>query len=181
MLRGADKRDFYISEQAEVALIFLRARCQELVRWLGKFQEPDLVKNMRDCSTKDIIVSLIPVEALRRGYSASLPIFLALLRLFTNCTLKGNVLSTGMLALNGYVTEVGNTVQKIKGALEHGVSLVLVPAKGQADIECQLSASEKARVRFVSTILDVLEHAVEGKCLVAACYHLVCFCLVSER
>lgn len=88
---------------------------------------------------------------------------LALLRLHTNCVLKENVASTGMVSLNGYILGVGAIVDKVKGAIRQGAELVLVPAFHLSDLKGKITSAERARVRFVITVIDVLEHAVVGE------------------
>lgn len=70
---------------------------------------------------------------------------------------------TGVMSLSGYVLKVGSIVEKVKGALEQKVDLVLVPRGNERDLQGKLTPTELARCRFVSLILEVLEHAVEGE------------------
>ena len=158
---GCEIDDNSTMDGVTTALALLRLRCRELCRWLKQSDKLDDIRSR----SKDIAVFMIPHLLLRSGSSASVAVLLALLRLFVGCRLKENVAVTGCLSLNGKVLGVGCTVDKIKAALDYmkdGAGVVLVPRQNE-EVILEHFRTQTAKVIFVDTIVDVLEHAVEGE------------------
>ena len=162
---GADYKDFYIIDEAKIALAFLRLRAVELCTWLYGRPKNEYLDVVRDHS-KDILVVNVPGHVPRTGASASVPIFLALLKLFFRCELKEKVAVTGILSLCGDILDVGSVARKAQGALKLGVDLVVAPFGNRDIVSKHPSLLDWKKVKFVKTIMEVLELTVKGE------YHL---------
>lgn len=68
------------------------------------------------------------------GPSAGAAIFLALWSVLTNTPVRQDVAVTGELSLSGSLKPVGGIAEKVFGARQAGVSLVLVPSGNAADV-----------------------------------------------
>lgn len=111
---------------------------------------------------KDIQITLFPLWIQRSGESCSLPIFLALIHLFFGAKLKAKLAATGTLNLKGAIGKVCNVVAKVKGAVEAGAEIILVPAANQGDLDGE-SFEGTERVEYVGNIIEAFEKAVDGK------------------
>lgn len=133
----------------------------------------------------------------RRSRAPSLGMFMALLTLYLEekgLRIRAKLAVTGVLSLRGFVLAVGDIVSKVRGALDQGMELVLVPRGNRADVEKAVekvvvegeetkedSAEERrqeivksgkltdeeyaSKVRIVADLVDVLEYGIEGKAL----------------
>ena len=158
---GGREDDPSTLDAVTTALALLRLRGRELSR---RLKQPHKLDDTRSRS-KDTVVTMVPQELLRWGCSSSVAVLLALLRVFFSCRLKENVAVTGCLSLNGKILPVGSVVEKIKAALEYindKAGVVLVPKQNKSEVREHFGHTPD-KVMFVDTIVDVLEHAVEGK------------------
>ena len=158
---GGREDDPSTLDAVTTALALLRLRGRELSRWLKQSHKLDDIRSR----SKDIVVTMVAQELLRWGSSSSAAVLLALLRLFFRCRLKENVAVTGCLSLNGKILPVGFVVEKIKAALDYisdKPGAVLVPKQNESEVRKHFGLKPD-KVIFVDTIVDVLEHAVEGK------------------
>ena len=162
---GADHTDFYITDEAKIALAFLRLRAVELCIWLHGALKKEYLDVIQDHS-KDVIVMLVPGYFVRTGASASVSIFLALLKLFFGCELKEKVAVTGVLSLSGYILTVDYVAEKAKGALDQGAQLVVAPSGNRKNASERASFLDWEKVKFVRTIVEVLELTVKGEAFV---------------
>lgn len=156
-------KDWEIVEEANVALELMRLRATEICQWLkggGKYKE---YLNVARDHCKDVRLSTMPITSLKEGPSASVSLFLALLKLYFKCKLKEKVVATGVLSLSGYVLRVVDAVTKAKGAINQGAKLVLVPSFVKNEFDAVEDYDWKGKVQFVTTIADVLKYAVEGE------------------
>ena len=159
ILEGADEDYYSITDSAYTALNFIRLRARELCLWM---KTPGLQPLLRDPS-RDIMICMMPVNVRRDGASVGVGILLALMKLYMGCIIKPNTAMTGSVSLTGDVLGISGVVAKIRGALEYGAVRVMVPSDNAAEAKGSLKAKELEKVIFVSNVLEVFHHAIEGK------------------
>ena len=162
MVLGADWSDGIILDEAKAVLAFLRLRAVELCTWLVGKARTEYLDPIRD-HRKDVVVMITPGQFLKQGPSCSVAIFLALLKLFFGCEIKKGVAVTGVLSFSGYILRVSDVADKANGLLQQGIDLVVAPHGNRNDAVEYASALDWGKVRFVKTVVDVLELTVEGE------------------
>lgn len=143
---------------ALIALSLMRLRAAELSAW---FHVTGKMSNIRK-QDEDVQITLFPMWIERNGESCSLPILLALIRLFFGAKLKPKVAATGTVNLKGEIGKVLNIVAKVKAAVIAGAEIILVPLENQGDLD-EESFEGTDRVKYVGKVTDAFEKAVEGK------------------
>ncbi|MFZ2208421.1 MAG: S16 family serine protease, partial [Porticoccaceae bacterium] len=78
----------------------------------------------------------VPAGAIPKdGPSAGVALYIALVSLLTNRTIRPEVAMTGEITLRGLVLPVGGIKEKTLAALRAGIKTVLLPARNQKDAE----------------------------------------------
>ena len=104
----------------------------------------------------------IPEGAIPKdGPSAGVTMVTSLVSAFTQRKVKANLAMTGEITLRGRVLPVGGIKEKILAAKRASIKEVLLPAENKKDVD-QIKATylKGLRVKYVSTIKDVLDHAL---------------------
>jgi ATP-dependent Lon protease len=134
-----------MSESANIALSYVRARADALGIDKAKFTDLDLHIHF-------------PAGAVKKdGPSAGTTITTALISLLTGAAVPAKLAMTGELTLRGEVLPVGGIREKVVAARRFGVKTVLVPARNEADV-LEIPEDVRAELRFVyaKTYDDVL-------------------------
>jgi ATP-dependent Lon protease len=91
------------------------------------------------------------------GPSAGVAIYLALVSLLTDRTVRPDVAMTGEISLRGLVMPIGGVKEKLLAALRAGITMVMIPRRNQKDLD-DLPADARAKLNVV--LLDRVEDAV---------------------
>jgi len=105
----------------------------------------------------------VPAGAIPKdGPSAGVTMATALVSLLTDKQVRPLTAMTGEITLSGNVLPVGGIKEKFLAAKRSGVKNVLLPAENRMNVEEDLTAEqvEGIEVHYVSTIEEVLEHAL---------------------
>ena len=156
---GADPDNYAIIDSAFVAANLLRIHAKELCSWL---QKPGIQAVLRDRSC-NVRVHMIPIQFLRSGGSCGAAIFLSLLKLYLGCQVKPNTAVTGTVSLTGHILQVGGVIPKIRAAISYGAERVIIPSRCSEEAKQKLTPVELDKVWFARDVVDVMEHALEGK------------------
>ena len=106
----------------------------------------------------------VPAGAIPKdGPSAGVTIAVALVSLVTRRPIRPAVAMTGEITLRGKVLPVGGIKEKVLAAARSGVKTVLLPEQNRKDlIDVPTEVRHKLRFRFVRTIADALNLAIQG-------------------
>ena len=105
----------------------------------------------------------VPAGAIPKdGPSAGVTMATALVSLLTDKQVRPLTAMTGEITLSGNVLPVGGIKEKFLAAKRSGVKTVLLPAENRMNVEEDLSSEqvEGIEIRYVTTIEEVLEHAL---------------------
>lgn len=160
-LLGVDTGDKDAVDQAMAAYGCIRLRAHDFCQWVGG-GEADLLKEVRR-ACRDVVLSLNPIEYQSKGGSNSLAMFIALLRLFFKAKIRPKLAATGMVSLNGSILMIDRAAFKVKKALKRGAALILVPVGNEAEVRQEIPSLDESKVKFVETVVDVVEYAVIGE------------------
>ena len=90
--------------------------------------------------------------------------FVALVSLLLGRRVDKDVAMTGEISLRGLVLPVGGIKEKVLAAKRAGITTVLLPALNRRDLEdIPQAASAGLHFEFLSTVDEVLEHALEAE------------------
>jgi ATP-dependent Lon protease len=139
-----------MKESAQAAVTLVKGRLQELGKSPELFEKTDLHIHVPAGS--------IPKD----GPSAGVTMFVALMSLFSNRTVRSDVAMTGEISLRGLVLPIGGVKEKTLAALRAGIQTVLLPARNKKDLE-EIPESARKQMNFVwlETIDDAVEAALE--------------------
>jgi len=112
----------------------------------------------RDISNYDIHIQFIQTYEGVEGDSASISVAAAVISALENIPIKQSVALTGSLSIRGEVLPVGSINAKVEAAKEAGMKAVIIPKMNEKDVMVK-----GIKVIPVSTIYEVLEHALEWK------------------
>jgi ATP-dependent Lon protease len=91
------------------------------------------------------------------GPSAGVAMFVALVSLMTERTVRGDTAMTGEISLRGLVLPVGGIKEKVVAAARAGIARVLLPARNRKDFE---DIPDEVRRAMTFTWLDNVDQAV---------------------
>jgi len=111
--------------------------------------------------TRDIYVQFLQTYEGVEGDSASVAVATAIISALKNIPIKQDVAMTGSLSVRGEVLPVGGVSSKVEAAIEAGISTVIVPKSNLQDIVLDKSQLSKVKIIAVSSIEEVLEHALD--------------------
>ena len=116
-----------------------------------------------DISSYDIHIQFLQSYEGVEGDSASVSVATAVVSSLENIPVDQSVALTGSLSVRGDVLPVGGVTGKIEAAAESGIKKVLIPASNMNDVLIEERYKNKIEIIPVSTLSDVLEHALVGK------------------
>ncbi|HKK48542.1 MAG TPA: S16 family serine protease, partial [Alkalispirochaeta sp.] len=135
-----------MKESARTALSLLRSRADH---W----------EITSEISERDVHIHVPEGAVPKDGPSAGITVFAALLSLFRDIPLASSVAMTGELTLTGRVLPVGGVREKILAARRAEISVVILPADNQDDLD-QLPADARRGITFhlVRTVEEIIPH-----------------------
>ena len=110
---------------------------------------------------KDIYVQFLQTYEGVEGDSASIAVAVATISALKGIPVLQNVAMTGSLSVRGEVLPVGGVTYKVEGAIEAGITKVLIPETNAKDIVLQKEHVGKIKIVPVSTLAEVLEHSLD--------------------
>ncbi|MGZ7047191.1 MAG: ATP-dependent protease LonB [Methanobacterium sp.] len=116
-----------------------------------------------DISSYDIHIQFLQAYEGVEGDSASVSVATAVVSSLENIPVDQSVALTGSLSVRGDVLPVGGVTGKIEAAAESGIKKVLIPESNVNDVLIEERYKNKIEIIPVSTLSDVLEHALVGK------------------
>ncbi len=112
---------------------------------------------------KDIFVQFLQTYEGVEGDSASIAVATSIISALQNIPIFQNTAMTGSLSVRGEVLPVGGVSYKIEAAIHSGIKNVIVPKSNMQDIVLSKEQLEKVKIIPVSSIFEVLEHALVWK------------------
>jgi ATP-dependent Lon protease len=138
-----------MKESAQAALTLVKAHCEE-------YQiAPELFER------NDIHIH-VPAGAMPKdGPSAGVAIFVALVSLMTGRPVHNNCAMTGEISLRGLVLPVGGIKEKVLGALQAGIKVVLLPARNKKELD-EIPEEARRGLQFIwlETVDDAMRQAI---------------------
>ncbi len=116
-----------------------------------------------DISSYDIHIQFLQAYEGVEGDSASVSVATAVVSSLENIPVDQSVALTGSLSVRGDVLPVGGVTGKIEAAAEAGIKKVLIPESNINDVLIEERYKNKIEIIPVSTLNEVLEHALIGK------------------
>ncbi len=112
----------------------------------------------------DIFVQFIQTSGYGvEGDSASIAVATAIISALTKVPARQNTALTGSLSVRGEVLAVGGVTQKIEAAINAGITQVIIPKANMQDVLISQENRKKVKIISVSTIEEVLKHALLWK------------------
>src|SRR6185437_13920678 len=138
-----------MKESAQAALSLAKSRSRSLGLADGLFEKSDIHIH-------------VPAGAIPKdGPSAGVAIYVALVSLLTDRTVRKTVAMTGEISLRGLVLPVGGIKEKVVAALQAGIRTVLLPARNRRDLEeIPEEARQRLDLRWIETVDEAVEAAV---------------------
>ena len=135
-----------MKESAQAALSIVKNRAAALGIDPGRFEKTDIHIHVPAGATP------------KDGPSAGVAMFMALVSLLTNRTVRSDTAMTGEISLRGLVLPVGGVKEKVVAAHRAGVARVMLPARNRKDFE---DIPEEARQKLSFIWLERVDEAVE--------------------
>jgi ATP-dependent Lon protease len=134
-----------MKESAQAALSIVKNRAAALGIDAGRFEKSDIHIH-------------VPAGAIPKdGPSAGVAMFMALVSLMTERTVRSDTAMTGEISLRGLVLPVGGIKEKVVGAHRAGIKRIMLPARNRKDYE---DIPEIARREIEFIWLERVEEAV---------------------
>src|SRR5262244_1548294 len=134
-------------ESAQAALSIVKNRAAALGIDASRFEKNDIHIH-------------VPAGAIPKdGPSAGVAMYMALVSLMTDRTVRSDTAMTGEISLRGLVLPVGGIKEKVVAAARAGITRVMLPARNRKDFE-EIPEEERASVQFVW--LDLVDEAISG-------------------
>ncbi|MEO0413507.1 MAG: endopeptidase La, partial [Verrucomicrobiota bacterium] len=128
---------------------------------LVKARASELEISFEDFGKYDVHVHVPAGAVPKDGPSAGIAMYTALTSLFTDKRVNKDIAMTGEVNLRGKVLPIGGLKEKALGAEHAGVKTILIPEQNLKDVpEIPESAKKKLKIIPVSTVEEVLEHAL---------------------
>jgi ATP-dependent Lon protease len=140
-----------MKESAQAAVTLVKGQAERLGIDAQVFEKSDLHIH-------------VPAGAVPKdGPSAGVAIFISLLSLLTQRTVRRDVAMTGEISLRGLVLPVGGIKEKTGAAARSGIKTVILPARNRRDLE-EIPASVRESLQFVwaERVEDVIAAAFDG-------------------
>jgi ATP-dependent Lon protease len=136
-----------MQESAQAALSIVKNRATGLGIDASRFEKSDIHIH-------------VPAGAIPKdGPSAGVAMFMALVSLLTERTIRSDTAMTGEISLRGLVLPVGGIKEKVVAAAQAGIKRVMLPARNRRDYD---DIPEQARKQLEFVWLERLEEAVEA-------------------
>jgi ATP-dependent Lon protease len=133
-----------MKESVRAALSFIRTRATQYGL------DPDFTR------TIDVHLHVPAGATPKDGPSAGIPIFSALLSLFTNRKVRHDVAMTGEITLRGHILPVGGIKEKVLAAHRAGIRRVILPERNKRDvIEIKDEVKREMEFVFVSNLAEI--------------------------
>ena len=97
------------------------------------------------------------------GDSASIAVSTAVISALKQVPIRQDVAMTGSLSIRGEVLAIGGITAKIEAAIEAGIPNVIIPKTNEKDIVLSKEQLSRIKIIPVSTIQEVLKHALIWK------------------
>src|SRR5262249_13982856 len=134
-----------MQESAQAALSIVKNRAVALGIDPSRFEKSDIHIH-------------VPAGAIPKdGPSAGVAMFMALVSLLTERTIRSDTAMTGEISLRGLVLPVGGIKEKVVAAAQAGIKRVMLPARNRRDYD---EIPEQARQQLEFVWLERLEQAV---------------------
>jgi ATP-dependent Lon protease len=136
-----------MKESAQAALSLIKSRAKRLGIDEALFEKSDIHVH-------------VPAGAIPKdGPSAGIAMFMALVSLLTDQTVRGDTAMTGEISLRGLVLPVGGIKEKVLAAHRAGLKRVLLPARNRKDFE---DIPESARAALELVWLETVDDAIRA-------------------
>src|SRR6185295_15975305 len=134
-----------MKESAQAALSLVEGRASGLGLDIALFEKSDIHIHVPAGATP------------KDGPSAGVAMFMALVSLMTERTVRSDTAMTGEISLRGLVLPVGGIKEKVTAAARAGLTRVMLPARNRRDFD---DIPEDARKRLEFIWLERIEDAV---------------------
>ena len=123
-------------ESAQAALSIVKNRAASLGIDASRFEKSDIHVH-------------VPAGAISKdGPSAGVAMFMALVSLMTDRTVRSDTAMTGEISLRGLVLPVGGIKEKVVGAHRAGIKRIMLPARNRKDYD-DIPENARKEVEFV--------------------------------
>jgi ATP-dependent Lon protease len=113
----------------------------------------------------DIAVLATMMGVPKEGPSAGISITTGIVSALTGRPVRNDIAMTGEITIMGKVLAIGGVLPKLQAAIDAGCAEVLMPKENERDVQMTPDyVRNKIKVRFVSSIDEVLEAALLPKC-----------------
>jgi ATP-dependent Lon protease len=132
-------------ESAQAAMTLVKSRASSVGIGSDAFEKSDVHIHVPAGATP------------KDGPSAGVAIYIALVSLFTNRTVRSDTAMTGEISLRGLVLPVGGIKEKVAAAARAGLKRVMLPARNRRDFD---DIPEDARKKLEFVWLEKVDDAV---------------------
>jgi ATP-dependent Lon protease len=145
-----------MKESAQAALSIVKNRAAALGIDAGRFEKSDIHVHVPAGATP------------KDGPSAGVAMFMALVSLMTDRTIRSDTAMTGEISLRGLVLPVGGIKEKVVAAHSAGIKRVMLPARNRRDYE-DIPETARKEMEFIwlerveEAVANALEPALEPK------------------
>ena len=136
-----------MKESAQAALSIVKNRCGAYGIDASRFEKTDIHVHVPAGATP------------KDGPSAGVAMFMALVSLMTDRTVRSDTAMTGEISLRGLVLPVGGIKEKIVAAHRAGLKRIMLPARNRKDFE---DIPEEVRQQLTFTWLERVDDAVSA-------------------
>jgi ATP-dependent Lon protease len=139
-------------ESAQAALSVVKNRASAFGIDVARFEKSDIHVH-------------VPAGAIPKdGPSAGVAMFMALVSLMTERTVRSDTAMTGEISLRGLVLPVGGIREKVVAAARAGIKRVLLPARNRKDYD-EIPAEVRRSIEFIwlETVDDAVAAALEAQ------------------
>lgn len=116
-----------------------------------------------DIINHDIHIQFVGTYEGVEGDSASISIATAVISALEGIPVDQSVAMTGSLSVRGDVLPIGGVTYKIEAAAQAGIKKVIIPVSNEADVLIEETYKDMVEIVPVTTISEVIEHALVGK------------------
>ncbi len=138
-----------MKESAQAAVSLVKSRATQLRLAPELFEKTDIHIH-------------VPAGAIPKdGPSAGVAMFIALVSLFTEKTVRNDIAMTGEISLRGLVLPVGGIKEKVVAAARAGITTVLLPSRNRRDLDdIPESARKKMKFVWIEHVSDAVTAAI---------------------
>ncbi len=138
-----------MKESVQAALTLVKSRADTLGLDAALFDKSDVHVH-------------VPAGAIQKdGPSAGVAMFMALMSLYSERTVRVDTAMTGEISLRGLVLPVGGIKEKVLAAMQAGIKTVMLPARNRKDfVEVPESAKQRMRFVWLETVDDAVREAL---------------------